>query len=75
MMKPFKRRLTSQELRTIGGGWHPNQPAADPSPFGKDPFLDTFLRLMDSGNQKAVDGIFRGFVGHAPTCAIHPAVK
>ena len=55
---------------------HPNEPAADPSPFGSEPLLrgeaDGRGGLANANLDKAFDGIFQGFVVHAPTCAGHP---
>jgi len=38
---------------------------------GEDPPLDGFLKSLDKSGGKNVTGVFDGFVGHSPVCAIH----
>lgn len=47
------------------------------SPFGSDPPLTALLgNSQDRGgaNVNGIDGLFQGFVVHAPTCSIHQDV-
>ena len=67
-----KRRLSSSELRDIGGGHPPG--GNEFGPFGSEPLLKSAIpALAENGAiANAFPGIFRGFVVHAPTCAGHP---
>ncbi len=57
--------LSDEHCEKLVGGHPPG--GNEFGPFGNEPALGAFM----TANPNGADGIFQGFVIHAPTCSIH----